>query len=161
MSLEQSTFRQPRAFVRAVICSALLVNVWFNSAAYAQEQPKAPAPEVIPVPSAATPEPTATPDASARPEASGSEQAPVPEQAPSATSAAPTATEASAADAPTEAAARGGEPPIGGQGVTDADSKDLSDANPFERVDEAIIVTVDRRKKDIQKCVVFSAVDIR
>lgn len=118
-------FRHPRSIAQSVAYSALLVNALSVSVAYAQDE--APA-EEAPAPEAAPEAPEAEAPAEAAPEA-------------------PPAVN----EAPAEAEA-GAEAQVGAEEFSDDAFKEFSDNNPFEQEEgDAIVVTVDRRKKDIQK----------
>lgn len=133
-------FRQPRLIAQSVVHSALLVNAFCVSVAYAQDEAPAASAEETPAPEAAAPE---APVADAPAEPAPAEPAPAPE--------APAAEEPRAAPEPVTAQAEG-EATVGAEEFSDADFKEFSDNNPFQQEEgEAIIVTVDRRKKDVQK----------
>jgi iron complex outermembrane recepter protein len=137
-----SGHRHPRLIAHSIVHSVLLVNGLCISVANAQGEAPPAAPEQPP--EADTPQ---TPEVDIAPEASSNPapEAPV-DAAPSQPPAPP---QPPAPEAPTAASP---EAPVTAEEFSDADFKEFSEGNPFEQEEgEAIIVTVDRRKKDIQK----------
>lgn len=129
------SFRHPRSIAQSVAYSALLVNALSASVAYAQDEAPAVAPEEAPPAPAPEAAPETPPEAAPEAPPADAPAEPAPEAPP----------------APAEPSV-GVDAQVGAEEFSDDAFKEFSDNNPFEQDEgEAIIVTVDRRKKDIQK----------